>query len=719
LGIIHHVLEIERRVLNAPAASDGQEAASQLCLFSLDWMPHPEFDLATQYGRSAAADWFSELSRNTEPFAALNGTHNQQTAEYAPAPQQQQPETGLRSLGCNAQSNGGRDPNQSATADHHSKYQLEWNTAEYFDKRGGGIRLLLAGEWFVGEEKFCWSRAPLASLLFRPHGTLSGPAAIGLLLQVTQDVALMPLRRLTVHLNGIPIWNGELRDVAGRELIIRVAERDIRPDRNNLLQFHVPEPFIPAELIGVGDSRRLGVALARLWLGRADRVSMPVSQPANANARSGEPEKLLVLRGDLRSHTGYAKATRALAALVPADYRLIGVDIHPDPADDQAAVLFSVLTETKALEQVIRHPHRCVVLHCTSPDDFSIWPNARNIGWFFWETDTIPYLREWPMRIGLMDAIWTPTTFMADFVRSAGYRGSVHAVEWPDGFAAVENHAADGANNTAASYYGTMTGRRPARQCLVSDLRGDARLLFLAVQSMAPRKGLSLLLSEWRSYIETSRSEDILILRLAFRHATGLSTDWQENFEEALAVAGFGDGGPVRVAVIPHAISEAELHGLYRSADALLSMTYGEGFGGPVLEAIQNDCPVIAPRHTGLRDLLPEDYPLTVASRRMTVALRGNLPVYPHSASWYIPDAGAVRARIEQFVAMTAAERRQLAGANKRHAMSICWAPVVRQRLAAALADLALDDAADRTPSSSRAMGSPPFPAAQLGGAAY
>jgi glycosyltransferase involved in cell wall biosynthesis len=380
--------------------------------------------------------------------------------------------------------------------------------------------------------------------------------------------------------------------------------------------------------------------------------------------------------------------------LVPAGYRAIGVDIHPDPADNEARFPFPLFAETDALRQVTQQTRRAVVVHCCGPDDFAVWPNAWNVGWPSWETETVPYLREWPLRLGLMDAIWAKTTFMAEFARRAGYRGPIHAVPWPHEFRLASEMPAGLGAEIYTSYFEDFSD--PLNLCRprpLEDLRGQARLLFVAVQSLAARKGLPLLLSEWRAHVTASGGSDILVLRLAFRHAPQLSPDWRETFVEALWTAGFRRG-PVRIAVIPMALSEAALSRLYRLADGFLSMTYGEGFGSPVVEALANDCPVIAPRHTGLRDLIPEDYPLIVASDRKAVALKGNLPVYPPSAAWHIPRPGELRQKLELFAAMVPAARQALVRQCRSHAMGFCWSPVVRQNLQTALKDLDLDGAA-------------------------
>ncbi len=696
--IIHHVCADERAALNRAADQLGYDDLSQLCLFALDWLPHPDFDLAVPADRAKIRAWFESTGSRGEPFASLiddspdarvaAGTRPIGVGRRPIAPSSGSP-SGLASP-------AGLD-RRPTDPDCDVKYRVEWQTAEYFDRDGSGRRLLLAGEWFPGDERFCWSR-PFASVVLRPPEPHAEGVNLGLLLQPGEDLALLPDRRLAIFLNGSAVWEGPVRDAVRGELVLHLAVGAIRPDAHNLLQFLVSEPFVMADAADSDDARKLGVGLRRLWIARAGQRRPDERTATNGRAllppapNTAESERLLVLRGDLRSHTGYAKATRALAKLIPARFRTIGVDIHPDPADNQAFTPFAIVPEAEARRQVLAMPSRCAVVHATPPDDFAVWPNAHNFGWFFWETDTIPFLREWPLRLGLMDAIWAPSSFMAEFVRAAGYRGPVHPVAWPEEFADVQTGAGESGQQTVTSYFDKLLDlRQPTRSCTLGELRREARLMFLAVQSLAPRKGLPLLLSEWRSHVERSGGSDVLVLRLAFRHSTGIDgEDWQDVFIEALALAGFRPGREVRIAVIPEAISESELAGLYRTADAFVSMSYGEGFGGPIIEALRNGCPVIAPRHSGLRDSIPADYPLTVASTRMAVALRGNLPAYPHSAAWHVPKAGELREKLEQFAAMTPLQRQALVDQCRSHAMSFCWAPVVRQHLDAALDDIEL-----------------------------
>lgn len=57
-------------------------------------------------------------------------------------------------------------------------------------------------------------------------------------------------------------------------------------------------------------------------------------------------------------------------------------------------------------------------------------------------------------------------------------------------------------------------------------------------------------------------------------------------------------------------ISEDELAWLYRHSQALFFPSYSEGFGLPILEAIESSCPVIASDIPTHREILGQDYPL-------------------------------------------------------------------------------------------------------------
>ena len=397
--------------------------------------------------------------------------------------------------------------------------------------------------------------------------------------------------------------------------------------------------------------------------------------------------QLFILRGDLRSRTGYARAARALIKLLPQHLNVIGVDIHPDPDDHGEAPGCTVAQDDALLTLIENAARPPIILHYSAPDDFRFFPGAINIGSFYWETNAVPLNRSWDWKLNLMQAMWAPTRFMADFIRSAGFRGDIDLVTWPHDFTATPASVASTDDLPLQYVQMANAPSQPPSMAPISfrSLRRQTRNLFLAVQSLSPRKGTRFLLNEWRSYLRGGAVGDVLLLRLAFRHALDYQGAPSLHFGSMLRDAGFEAGEPTQIALASDALDEEALADVYKKCDAYVTASFGEGFGGPVIEALQQDCLVIAPRHTGIQDLLAEDNPLAVDSRSMVVGLKGNLPVYPMSANWHVPVPGGIAKAIRLFAHMSAEQRATALQAAHRHASAFCSQPVVRQQLCAAL----------------------------------
>ena len=127
---------------------------------------------------------------------------------------------------------------------------------------------------------------------------------------------------------------------------------------------------------------------------------------------------------------------------------------------------------------------------------------------------------------------------------------------------------------------------------------------------------------------------------------------------------------------------------LFRRCDAFVSATFGEGFGGPIVEALQQGCPVIVPRHTGIVDLVAADYPLTIRTQSAIVGLMGGIPAYPPSSNWHIPVPGAISQKLQEFAAMPARTRAKIAMDARDHASRFCSLHAVRRHVAAELTKL-------------------------------
>lgn len=385
---------------------------------------------------------------------------------------------------------------------------------------------------------------------------------------------------------------------------------------------------------------------------------------------------VVAVRGDILGTTGYAKAARALAGILSDRYRVVGVSEQED-LDDRPLGFPGELLSWDDLPALARAT-RLVVVHHATPDQFRIVPNAYNVGMFYWETMAIPHRLDWPAMISAMNAIWAPTSFLRSFTLACGYTGPVATIPWPHEFGTGSERRPNGHGPDVPV---EVLDRMPApgddqpgwTNVPFAALRREGGPLLLSVQSLAPRKGLPLLIAEWcRHLARAPGTGSRLVLKLGFRHAHGIGSDRRHHLVSLLGRYGVPAGARLRLALIDRHLDDDEMAALVGASDALVSTSLGEGFGGPIVEALVEDVPVIAPRHTGIADLLPADYALGLPSRTLCVQLREAVDLYPASSTWCVPEAGALADALAAFEAMPAGERARITAGAKAHARAFC-----------------------------------------------
>jgi glycosyltransferase involved in cell wall biosynthesis len=120
----------------------------------------------------------------------------------------------------------------------------------------------------------------------------------------------------------------------------------------------------------------------------------------------------------------------------------------------------------------------------------------------------------------------------------------------------------------------------------------DTPARFLWLGSTQERKGWRNLARAWELTFKTTEPVELLI-----------------KFIGDGSVEQYYDG---RITVDQRDLSRDALIGIYESAHAFVFPTYGEGYGLPVVEAMAAGCLVVAPRNTGLADIVTEERAVVV-----------------------------------------------------------------------------------------------------------
>jgi glycosyltransferase involved in cell wall biosynthesis len=429
--------------------------------------------------------------------------------------------------------------------------------------------------------------------------------------------------------------------------------------------------------------------------------------------------RIAVIRGDLYSDTGYAQATRALSSILrPQCDQLFGLSIH-DHASRRTNHFEFPIIRARDLSDLAYFDHAAVINICL-PDEFLHNAHTFNIGYFFWETERLPLEKFWRVHMALMDRLWAPSRWQSRLIESALNINHVPVVPWPqknqkqpfgspfDILAYLRCHAA----MTPLELHNFLIRSSPPgsrdfektqeeNQFLsgidhrfdpnsspslpeIFDSEGD---VYLAVQTDAPRKGLPLLLAAWLSFRKYPEAHNAkLLIKLS---SVDVRADlFRTHFHASLALR----RATQRISVdIPNVwfvydrLDTDQLSALISVSDAYVSATMGEGFGGPLAEALIHEIPVIAPAHTSCADILGDTYPLAVRSDAHILALWNNIRIYSPSSVWHIVDDVSFVDCLRRFARMSAGERHELACDAKQALLSRAGIQSVKNILTAEL----------------------------------
>jgi glycosyltransferase involved in cell wall biosynthesis len=405
---------------------------------------------------------------------------------------------------------------------------------------------------------------------------------------------------------------------------------------------------------------------------------------------------LLIVRGDLRSSTGYSRALRDLLSLLLKRFeKVVGSDIHYHPAISVQSCPFPILSDDEVAALAKESGGRALVLHFTSPDSFRPIPGCKNIGYFFWETDRFLPDSHWLTFINQMDEMWLPSHFQSSMLRKSGYKGVLKVVPWPHfekqatasefgSVSLIPFALSSTSKRTALSRLGVFLGKQRVRnldekifsrfRISLSDLILKYPNRVLNVAQNVPRKGLVLQLAEWCDFIKAHPDfKGCLIIKTSSLDVGRSQNEIEVEFSETLfrLCRARGLANP-HVYLAADRLSESQLDAMFRAATLYSTHTFGEGFGGPIVEAVNRGLPVITPRHTSIESFVTPDYPLIMRSRIQSVSFVGQLDCYSVSSMWGVPEVNEWSRCFSKYLAFSELERNECVEALRKSIIEFC-----------------------------------------------
>lgn len=215
----------------------------------------------------------------------------------------------------------------------------------------------------------------------------------------------------------------------------------------------------------------------------------------------------------------------------------------------------------------------------------------------------------------------------------------------------------------------------------------EHRTRFLNVSEVGPRKNLIGLLSAW--LLATSPDDDAVLVVKLGRYAPGSFELMQMQIAELMRQTGhtFQDAAPVHLFF--ELLADEEMPRLYAAATHYISLSHGEGWDQPMVEAAASGLRLIAPDHSAYRAYLTPESATLLPSREVPARFAGNpnLQRMFTGANWWEPDSDAAAVAIR-----TAIDGRDLDkhGAREHVLSTLSWQQSTR-RLIDILGDVRRD----------------------------
>lgn len=243
-------------------------------------------------------------------------------------------------------------------------------------------------------------------------------------------------------------------------------------------------------------------------------------------------------------------------------------------------------------------------------------PNYRvNIARTMFETDRLP--TPWVDELNRFDEVWVATKFNQETFANSGISVPIYVIP---SIIDYTRYAIDGS---------------------VYPLLSQNQYKFLSVFDWQSRKGYSILLEAFLR--EFTKDDDVCLIIKTYN----LSTNRDPYLEIDRLISQYSvDSSCVdSIYVINATLAESDLVGLYRSVDAFVLPTKGEGWGRPFFEAMALGLPTIGTNWGGQTEFMTDENSFLIEVESMATIKNSDIDIF-NGHQWAIPSVNDLRVKM-------------------------------------------------------------------------